>query len=42
LLEYIGIISSIYQDHTTFSVLKNGRSNENGVKLAKDVLTANL
>jgi len=42
LLEDIGIISSIYQDHTTFSVLKNGRSNENGVKLAKDVLTANL
>jgi hypothetical protein len=42
LLEDIGIISKIYQDSISYSVLKNGHSNTDGIKLATEMLTWNL
>jgi len=42
LLEDISIISKIYQNFINYSVLKNGHSDTDGVKLAIEMLTTNL
>jgi hypothetical protein len=42
LLEDIGVISTIYQNSITYSVLKEGYDNTNRVKLTKSVLFINV